>query len=150
MRHPRECSGVPRGLWLLLIVGLIVGAPAGAMATFVFTPLDVPGATLTQAFGINEAGQIVGIFSGATGGHGFLLSGGVFAPLDAPGAIATTASGINDAGQIVGEFIDATGTLTHGFLATPAAVPEPGTLGLVTLGLVTLAVRMRASRRRRG
>ncbi len=74
MRYPSECSGVPRGLWLLLIVGLIVGAPAGATATLVFTPLDVPGERFIQASGINDAGQMVGIFEDATGGHGFLAT----------------------------------------------------------------------------
>ena len=40
----------------------------------VFTPIDVPGATLTFASGINPRGDIVGLYSDATGTHGFLLS----------------------------------------------------------------------------
>jgi probable HAF family extracellular repeat protein len=41
----------------------------------IFTTIDVPGATLTQAFGINELGQIVGRFRDAGGAsHGFLAT----------------------------------------------------------------------------
>jgi probable HAF family extracellular repeat protein len=82
-----------------------------------FTTLDVPGATRTDALGINAAGQIVGLFGDATGSHSFLTSDGVtFTTLDVPGATATDAWGINDRGQIVGTFSDATGV--HGFVAT--------------------------------
>ena len=35
-------------------------------ATYSFTPIDVPGARFTDAFGINDAGQIVGGFSDST------------------------------------------------------------------------------------
>ena len=61
-----------------------------------FTTIDVPGATRTDALGINAAGQIVGLFFGdATGVHGFLTSDGVtFTILDVPGATATNASGV--------------------------------------------------------
>jgi probable HAF family extracellular repeat protein len=90
--------------WLLLIVGLIGGAPATATAEFVFTTIDVPGAQFTNAFDINNAGQIVGASFETTGAHGFLLTGGVFTTIDVPGAADTFASGINDAGQIVGMF----------------------------------------------
>ena len=48
-----------------------------------FTPIEVPGASfLTEAFGINDAGQIVGRYQDATGVHGFLDSGGSFTPID--------------------------------------------------------------------
>jgi probable HAF family extracellular repeat protein len=102
----------------------------------------------TDAFGINDAGQIVGSFNDATGFHGFLLTGGVFTTIDAPGSTTplpfTQIFGINDAGQIVGRFSDAT-FVDHGFLATPAAVPEAGTLVLVTSGLLALgAARVRS------
>jgi probable HAF family extracellular repeat protein len=40
----------------------------------IFTAIDVPGAAETQAFGINDAGQIVGIFGTRTGQHGFLAT----------------------------------------------------------------------------
>jgi hypothetical protein len=39
-----------------------------------FTTLDVPGSTLTYAFGINDAGQIVGFYFDASGGHGILAT----------------------------------------------------------------------------
>ncbi len=73
--------------------------------------LDIPGATLTEALGINDAGQIVGFFGNSTAvGHGFLYNEGNFTQLDAPGAIFTYADGINDAGQIVGIFDDSPAT----------------------------------------
>src|SRR4051812_1310373 len=91
----------------LCFVGLLIGVSAGSSAAtiYTFTTFDVPGATVTQAFGINDAGQIVGIFRGATGStHGYLKDGATFTTIDVPGAITTEAHGINDAGQIVGWF----------------------------------------------
>ena len=40
------------------------------------TTIDFPGAILTEAFGINERGDIVGVFEDAAGLHGFLLRRG--------------------------------------------------------------------------
>jgi hypothetical protein len=49
--------------WLLLIVGLIGGAPETATADFVFTTIEPPGTRrFSVATGINDAGQIVGDF----------------------------------------------------------------------------------------
>src|SRR5688572_15011385 len=67
-----------------------------------FTPIDVPGATLTDANGINDAGQVVGSYTAGGITHGFLLSGGIFTPIDVPDATATTAWDINDSGHITG------------------------------------------------
>jgi probable HAF family extracellular repeat protein len=77
------------------------------VAVTVTGTIDVPSTlgSQTQAFGVNNSGQIVGRYvdSGGTS-HGFLLSGGSFTTIDVPGAGAfgTTANGINNSGQIVG------------------------------------------------
>jgi hypothetical protein len=87
---------------------------ARVMPVYTYTTVDDPLATLSQAAGINDSGQIVGLyFSNAF--HGFLYSGGTFTALDDPLAtISTIAQGVNNAGQIVGWYINASGT--HGFL----------------------------------
>src|SRR4051794_41497713 len=76
-----------------------------------FMQIDVPGATDTQAQGINDAGQIVRLFSDSMGGHGFLDTAGTFTTIDVPSAIPvlgltgyTYALGVNNAGQIVGRY----------------------------------------------
>src|SRR6266540_290791 len=79
-----------------------------------FTTIDVPGASSTEAFGINPEGNIVGSYLNAAGLHGFLLSKGAFTTIDVPGASGTAAFGINPQGDIVGGYSNATGT--HGFL----------------------------------
>jgi probable HAF family extracellular repeat protein len=77
-----------------------------------FTQIDVPGAMFTAAFGINNRGQIVGVFADAGSvAHGFLLDNGNFTQIDVPqinfpGAPGTQAFGIRERGQIVGGFPD--------------------------------------------
>ncbi len=79
-------------------------------------PFDVPGSNLTQAWDINPAGVVVGVFRSTTGKfHGFLLRAGRFTAIDFPGAITTRAFGINPGGEVVGAYIDASGKM-HGFL----------------------------------
>ncbi len=95
---------------------LAIGSNASA---FTFTTLDVPGATSTEAFGINGHRQIAGFYEDANGGHGFLRDpAGTFTTLDVPGATVTAAFGINGHGRIVGYYIDAN-SVSHGFLARP-------------------------------
>jgi uncharacterized membrane protein len=81
-----------------------------------YTPIDVPGARVTQAIGINDDGQIVGIFleAGSDFYHGFLKDGTTYTTIDVPGATSTQAIGINNRGQVVGVFSD--GLRGHGFL----------------------------------
>ena len=98
-----------------------------------FTTLDVPGAGLTFAFGINDAGQVAGLFSDSSNVfHGFINTGGTFTTLDVPGASLTDAFGINNAGQVVGVFSDSSGT--HGFVASPVPLPAAVWLLGTTLG----------------
>jgi hypothetical protein len=92
-------------LWrTLLLAGVLAGvslvAPAGTGAfTYTFTTLDIPGAFFTAAWGINNAGQIVGTgtfpipglpFPNATN-RGFLYTGGSFSIIDVPSSQFTTA-----------------------------------------------------------
>src|SRR3954451_19180238 len=100
---------------LFAISPIAAGSSANA-AAYTFTEIIVPGASSAVAFGINDAGQIVGSFGDSTGGHGFLDTAGSFTQIDVPGAFGTGASGINDAGQIVGSFSSTPGPITHGFL----------------------------------
>ena len=78
-------------------------------------PIDGPGATFTDANGINNRGEIVGSFVNAQGMHGFVLRRGALTALDVPvqGAL-TIALGINDRGQITGAYRSQ--GLFHGFL----------------------------------
>jgi probable HAF family extracellular repeat protein len=96
--------------------------PSVKAAGLTFTTIDVPGATLTNAQGINHQGDIVGTFIDGNGRqHGFLRSGSQYRTIDVPGANASFARGINDAGDIVGTYQrpgEAGGIPQHGFLLT--------------------------------
>ena len=89
-----------------------------------FRTLDVPGASATQAFGVNDRDEVVGAYTVGTGSaaatHGFTWTpGGGFASVDDPqGQGTTTINGVNDSGDLVGFFVDAAGN-TDGFRATP-------------------------------
>lgn len=82
----------------------------------IFTSITYPGATFTAAYGINDSGQIVGIYqSGATARRGFLYDGGTFNTINYPGAESTVVNGINAKGQLVGSYVGLQSGL-HGFL----------------------------------
>ncbi len=88
------------------------------------TTLNVPGSSMTQAFGINDGDVVVGTYQVGTGdnavSHGFIWAPGFgFQNVDDPNGIgATTINGINDHGRLVGFYTDSSGN-TDGFLATP-------------------------------
>jgi len=122
------CGPVVDGTFCISSDGWIVGScvydPVGKDHGFLrsadgssLTTIDLPRAAGVFNFtGINDAGQIVGGFADAAGGHGFRLDpDGGFTAIDVPGAVAgsTEAYGINATGQIVGTFLDTTGV--HGF-----------------------------------
>src|SRR5438128_12037669 len=97
----------------LIALGMILAVAGRGMAqpNYAYAPLDVPGSFDTEAFGINNAGQVVGQYGNV---HGFVLSGGAYSTINAPGPagyyIGTILHSINDSGQIVGEyFIDQAG-----------------------------------------
>jgi len=99
------------------------------MPVNVFTTIDDPSAKpgTTEAFGINNMGQIVGQFQDHSGLHGFLRSGGTLATVDDPSGsgLDVQALGINDAGQIVGLFDSIHGFLLSGGVFTTIDDPAP-------------------------
>ena len=79
-----------------------------------YTIIDYPDATQTEANGINNLGQFVGLYF--PGPYGFLYGDDGYAAINYPGAIQSTeVYGINDLGQIVGSYKNANGNF-HGFL----------------------------------
>jgi hypothetical protein len=85
-----------------------------------YTQLDVPGATETVPYDVNNVGLVAGSYKDAAGkSHGFVYDGKSYNTVDAPGS-ETWIFGLNDGGQLVGAFVDAKGK--HGFLANPAVV----------------------------
>lgn len=88
---------------------------------FVFTSIDVEGATATGAFGINARGEIVGFYRDASNRqHGYVLGRNGFRTIDYPQAALTDARGIGPNGEVVGAYRNP-GEPTvnfHGYLLT--------------------------------
>jgi hypothetical protein len=90
-----------------------------------FITLAYPGASATQAFGVNGGDEVVGAYTDGSGKsatmHGFTWAPGRgFSSTDDPqGPGATTINGVNDHDIAVGFYTDAKGN-TDGFTATPA------------------------------
>ncbi len=84
---------------------------------------DVPGSTNTQAFGVNNADEIVGSYVDRAGmTHGFVLTSPLVHPsfktVDDPQGMGNTIlNGVNDRGQVVGFYTATKDTI--GFVATP-------------------------------
>jgi CHRD domain len=87
--------------------------------------LAYPGASMTQPFGVNDHGEVVGAYTLGSGSsatsHGFTWTAGHgFTTVDDPSGIGSTViNGVNDHGDLVGFYTDKAGN-TDGMLATPA------------------------------
>ncbi len=100
---------------VILILVISVVSTAHAEVSYTFTTIDVPSATSTYTFGINDFDNMVGTYTDSKGiNHGFLYAGGNFTAINVPGSSYTWAYGTNDSGAIVGWHQNATGI--HGFL----------------------------------
>jgi hypothetical protein len=86
--------------------------------------LDVPGASSTQAFGLNDGDEVVGAYMVGSGSsaltYGFVWTPGTgFETVNDPNGVgSTTINGVNDRGTIVGFYTDSAGN-TDGMLAHP-------------------------------
>jgi hypothetical protein len=74
----------------LVVVAFILGISLPAQATnYVFTGIDFPDATSSHITNINNFGNITGVYTAATGTHGYYLTGavgGTFTTIDIPEA----------------------------------------------------------------
>lgn len=103
-----------------------------------FITLAYPRASMTQALGVNDFREVVGVYTVGTGDnaatHGFTWTPGRgFKTVDDPhGVGATTVNGVNNSGDILGFYTDGAGN-TDGFAAVPAGqTPLPGLIGTTT------------------
>jgi Cu/Zn superoxide dismutase len=125
-------------------------SPGGATEGFLLTEhgaltrLAYPGASMTQALGINGHREVVGFYQVGAGNaaqtHGFTWTAkGGFKQVDDPSGVgATTVNGVNDAGDLVGFYVDGAGN-TDGMLATPSRPTSHHlTLAPMPTGSVTL------------
>lgn len=111
------------------IAGFATNA-AGTTEAFLELPtgrvvhLNVPGATTTQAFGVNDGDEVVGSYTVGTGNNatttGFVWTPGFgFESVSDPSGIgSTTINGVNDRGDLVGFYTDSQGN-TDGMVAKP-------------------------------
>src|SRR5262249_21323172 len=109
-RQQGRCLMFPNRVFRVLTVVALGLLPLTSRAEgYTYTRLDVPGSVGTNAFGINDSGEIVGLFYTTTGigFQGFLLEEGSYTTLDPFASTGTGASGINPSGRIVGGYYDA-------------------------------------------
>jgi len=120
--------------------GQIVGTANSGDSGFlysggIFSQLAYPGATDTEANGINDSGEIVGLYIVLPNEHGFLYSGGIFTTIDYPGAIWTQLWGVNNVGEVVGTYWS---NGQHGFLYTGGtftSIDYPGDSSIQPTGI---------------
>jgi hypothetical protein len=109
-----------------LVMTLFLAVQAFSQSSFKFAPINVPGATATQARGINASGEVIGFYQTTACSNsnlqvptcptkGYKLVEGQFIRLEIPNAISTTMTGVNDYGDIVG-FYQKSDKSYHGFL----------------------------------
>ena len=94
---------------------LFIGAGRAWATGYTFTKIDYPGAEYTDAYDINDNGDILGAY-GTPGNGTFLYHGGKIAGIGLPpGSFSTiTVNGINNKGDIFGHFTYPNGTTSGG------------------------------------
>lgn len=105
--------------------GLVVGSADSDAYTYTngkSRKIDVPGAQVTAATGVNDGGIIVGYYQPTNMNvyYGFVMLNRRMVSLKYPGALATFAFGINNGGQIVGAYTFDY-IAYHGFVTTPVS-----------------------------
>lgn len=128
---------------IIVMLGVLWGRGKSAWGDVLltgFTSFDYPGTNITEAYGINNSGQVVGKWAapvGATYSAGFLYDQGNFSEIRFPGAETTFPMGISNNGLIVGWYktgdSDALGFLDD--LGTYKTIHFPGSTSTVANGV---------------
>ena len=124
--------------------GILHGFTSNDGVTFTTIDHPDPAALNTLVGGINNSGDVVGVWLASAGSpesqpaRGFLYDGSVFTPFDLTGATSTIPLALNDSGQIAGEAVAPDGT-HYGFIATP--IPSPGSGLIILVGFTALLRR---------
>ncbi len=102
-----------------------------------FTAVKFPKGIGTEATGINDKGEIVGLYFDSAGvQHGFSKKGTKYTSIDVKGDTSTTAWGINNAGDITVYAVNSAGTAYDAFLyngKTFKKISDPKAAGLGTV-----------------
>src|SRR5436305_13792327 len=138
---------------------LLIAVTHPLFAQFTFAPINVPGATSTEARGINNNGEIFGFYDISScveqsmevptcPTHGFKLVNGRYIELMVPTSFRTAIMSVNDYGDVAGFY--ATTDLTcstflyHGFIwyhtNTVRKLDYPGTDVCITTSSSTVPV----------
>jgi hypothetical protein len=103
----------------LVMVGLLLQTSTTQTqqgATYTWTTIDPPGATLATAAALSSNGYIAGRWDGPDGRRrGYLLANGTYFTIEPPGATFTNANGANSRGEMSGQYVDSSGK-RHGWL----------------------------------
>lgn len=94
-----------------LVAAMVAASAAAQAAGYAVTMLAPAGATSSDAWDVNNLGQVVGSFSSAafTYSRGYVWSNGTFTTLNGPaGTLNLNALGVSDGGAVVGSYIDTT------------------------------------------
>ena len=109
-------------LLALCLVGTASVYPSSAAPQYTFSTIDSPAelGALASAFGINNAGVVVGNFVTVDGSlDGFLIQKGLFTDVTVPGAAPDNRGALNDVndrGEAVGSFADSETGIGHSFV----------------------------------
>jgi hypothetical protein len=128
-----EENNMKKVITLLSLLCLTCFLPASVHAlTYSYSTFDYPDDVWSAAYGINNLGNIVGVYDTGTGWNGYQYdpSTGIFTPLVFPfTASAIEIFDINDSGDIVGDYFDGTSARGRGFVregGTYTRIDYPG------------------------
>lgn len=110
----------------------------GSWSTF-----DYPDASESRITGINDAGDIVGMYKDDDGNWnsytGNIYDSNSLDEFSVPGAVSTSLSGINNYGDLVGTYNNGSGNVA--FLASSVQAPEPVSSLLFLTGGIIVGIR---------
>jgi len=101
-----------------------------------FTPVNFPKSDGTQATGINDKGEVVGLYLDSAGlSHGFSKIGARYKSINVKGGTNTVAWGVNNAGQITVYTTNSAGTF-DAYLVTGTKFKKIDNPGAGTTGTI--------------